>query len=127
MSNTIMTTAINNLPINIGENENIGDIQDPLVKEVLNNMEKNKKNIEVLQPNLEYYKYPQQIIKNENIIDYNLLIISILMLIIVYLTLNSQIVNSILISLSNDFLISNEIYVKYILILISFYLLQKNK
>ena len=49
------------------------------------------------------------------------------MFIIVILILNSSIITNILETISNEYLINNELYVKYILIIISFYMLQKNK
>jgi|MDSX01.1.fsa_nt_gb hypothetical protein len=132
----IMTTSIDNLDINIEKTEKVDDLQDPLVKELLNNMSKNisepqkiNQNISEIKQIPQYISSPPQIIykKDENYIDYNILLLSIMMFIIVILILNSSIITNILDTTSNEYLINNELYVKYILIIISFYMLQKNK
>jgi len=132
----IMTTSIDNLDINIEKTEKVDDLQDPLVKELLNNMSKNisepqkiNQNISEIKQIPQYISSPPQIIykKDENYIDYNILLLSIIMFIIVILILNSSIITNILETTSNEYLINNELYVKYILIIISFYMLQKNK
>ena len=132
----IMTTSIDNLDINIEKTEKVDDLQDPLVKELLNNMSKNisepqkiNQNISEIKQIPQYISSPPQIIykKDENYIDYNILLLSIIMFIIVILILNSSIITNILDTTSNEYLINNELYVKYILIIISFYMLQKNK
>jgi len=128
----IMTTSIDNLDINIEKTEKVDDLQDPLVKELLNNMSKNitePQKISEIKQIPEYISSPPQIIykKDENYIDYNILLLSIIMFIIVILILNSSIITNILETISNEYLINNELYVKYILIIISFYMLQKNK
>jgi len=127
-----MTTSIDNLDINIEKTEKVDDLQDPLVKELLNNMSKNitePQKISEIKQIPEYISSPPQIIykKDENYIDYNILLLSIIMFIIVILILNSSIITNILETISNEYLINNELYVKYILIIISFYMLQKNK
>ena len=128
----IMTTSIDNLDINIEKTEKVDDLQDPLVKELLNNMSKNisePQKISEIKQIPQYISSPPQIIykKDENYIDYNILLLSIIMFIIVILILNSSIITNILETISNENLINNELYVKYILIIISFYMLQKNK
>jgi hypothetical protein len=132
----IMTTSIDNLDINIEKTEKVDDLQDPLVKELLSNMSKNisepqkiNQNISEIKQIPQYISSPPQIIykKDENYIDYNILLLSIIMFIIVILILNSSIITNILDTTSNEYLINNELYVKYILIIISFYMLQKNK
>ena len=128
----IMTTSIDNLDINIEKTEKVDDLQDPLVKELLNNMSKNisePQKISEIKQIPQYISSPPQIIykKDENYIDYNILLLSIIMFIIVILILNSSIITNILDTTSNEYLINNELYVKYILIIISFYMLQKNK
>ena len=127
-----MTTSIDNLDINIEKTEKIDDLQDPLVKELLNNMSKNisePQKISEIKQIPQYISSPPQIIykKDENYIDYNILLLLIIIFIIVILILNSSIITNILETISNENLINNELYVKYILIIISFYMLQKNK
>jgi hypothetical protein len=131
-----MTTSIDNLDINLKKTEKFDDLQDPLVKELLSNMSKNNSNnnnnnniTEIKEIPQQYISQPPQIIykKEENYIDYNILLLSIIMFIIVIIILNTSVITNILNSISNEYLINNEIYIKYFLIICSFYLLQKNK
>lgn len=144
---TPMTTPIDKIPINNSNSqilENVGDMQDPIVKEVLDNMQKQphppvqqqaQQQVQYQDP--VYNQYPTQPVyqnnlppepskKSEGFVDQNLVILCI-GLVLVVVTVQSNILDGIFSNLNNDFITNNEYYIRYVLMFIAFYLLQKYK
>lgn len=141
---TTMTTPIDKIPVNNSNSqilENVGDMQDPIVKEVLDNMQKQphiqqqvhyeepiKSQQYPIQPQVVYQNNlpPEPTNKSEGFIDQNLIILCIGLIFIVFVV-QSSMLDGLFQNFNNDFVTNNEYYIRYILMFVSFYLLQKYK
>lgn len=136
MSNQL-TTPIDNIPINNNSQPNT-DIDDPVVKELLDNMQSQPiiqeqpqsqlQSQSQSQPVPQYYsqqiKYPSQPQSFYNIYDPKIIFITTIMIIIIYL-FNTNIYDNILLNLNNEFIENNKFFIKYILLYLILYIIQK--
>ena len=132
MSNQL-TTPIDNIPINNNSQPNT-DIDDPVVKELLDNMQsqpiiqEQPQSQPQPQPVPQYYsqqlKYPSQPQSFHNIYDPKIIFITTIMIIIIYL-FNTNIYDNILLNLNNEFIENNKFFIKYILLYLILYIIQK--
>ena len=132
MSNQL-TTPIDNIPINNNSQPNT-DIDDPVVKELLDNMQtqpviqEQPQSQPQPQPVPQYYsqqiKSPSQPQSFHNIYDPKIIFITTIMIIIIYL-FNTNIYDNILLNLNNEFIENNKFFIKYILLYLILYIIQK--
>lgn len=132
MSNQL-TTPIDNIPSNNNSQPN-NDIDDPLVKELLDNMQSQPVIQEQPQPQTQpqplpqYYpqqiKYPSQPQSFHNIYDPKIIFVTTIMIVIIYL-LHTSTYDNILLTFNNEFIENNKFFIKYILLYLILYIIQK--
>jgi hypothetical protein len=134
MSNQL-TTPIDNIPPNNNSQPN-SDIDDPLVKELLDNMQSQPVIQEQPQPQTQpqpqslpqYYpqqiKYPSQPQSFHNIYDPKIIFVTAIMVVIIYL-LHTSTYDNILLTFNNEFIENNKFFIKYILLYLILYIIQK--
>ena len=132
MSNQL-TTPIANIPSNNNSQPN-SDIDDPLVKELLDNMQSQPVIQEQPQPQpqsqpLPQYhpqqiKYPSQPQSFHNIYDPKIIFVTTIMIVIIYL-LHTSTYDNILLTFNNEFIENNKFFIKYILLYLILYIIQK--
>ena len=133
MSNQL-TTPIDNIPINNNSQPNT-DIDDPVVKELLDNMqsqpiiqEQPQIQTQTQPPLPSYYpqqiKYPSQPQSFHNIYDPKIIFVTAIMIVIIYL-FNTNIYDNILLNFNNEFIENNKFFIKYILLYLILYIIQK--
>ena len=132
MSNQL-TTPIDNIPPNNNSQPN-SDIDDPLVKELLDNMQSQPVIQEQPQPQPQtqplpqYYpqqiKYPSQPQSFHNIYDPKIIFVTTIMIVIIYL-LHTSTYDNILLTFNNEFIENNKFFIKYILLYLILYIIQK--
>ena len=137
-TNSQMTTPINNIPITSNVEPN-HDIEDPLVKEILSNMQQNitqnipqniTQNIpQNIQPDFmqnqhNYYQIPGNN-KNFLIYDPKIIISSLIMIIIIYL-IHTNNFDNIIKYIDNKYIYDYQIFIKYIILYIILYIIQKH-
>jgi len=134
MSNQL-TTPIDNIPSNNNSQPN-NDIDDPLVKELLDNMQSQPVIQEQPQSQTQpqpqslpqYYpqqiKYPSQPQTFHNIYDPKIIFVTAIMVVIIYL-LHTSIYDNILLTFNNEFIENNKFFIKYILLYLILYIIQK--
>ena len=132
MSNQL-TTPIDNIPSNNNSQPN-NDIDDPLVKELLDNMQSQPVIQEQPQPQpqsqpLPQYhpqqiKYPSQPQSFHNIYDPKIIFVTTIMIVIIYL-LHTSTYDNILLTFNNEFIENNKFFIKYILLYLILYIIQK--
>jgi|TARA_B100001142_G_scaffold299408_1_gene323318 hypothetical protein len=134
MSNQL-TTPIDNIPPNNNSQPN-SDIDDPLVKELLDNMQSQPVIQEQPQSQTQpqpqslpqYYpqqiKYPSQPQTFHNIYDPKIIFVTAIMVVIIYL-LHTSIYDNILLTFNNEFIENNKFFIKYILLYLILYIIQK--
>jgi len=130
MSNQL-TTPIDNIPPNNNSQPN-SDIDDPLVKELLDNMQsqpviQEQPQIQT-QPLPQYHpqqiKYPSQPQSFHNIYDPKIIFVTTIMIVIIYL-LHTSTYDNILLTFNNEFIENNKFFIKYILLYLILYIIQK--
>lgn len=132
MSNQL-TTPIDNIPPNNNSQPN-SDIDDPLVKELLDNMQsqpviqEQPQSQSQTQPLPQYYpqqiKYPSQPQSLHNIYDPKIIFVTTIMIVIIYL-LHTSTYDNILLTFNNEFIENNKFFIKYILLYLILYIIQK--
>ena len=134
MSNQL-TTPIDNIPPNNNSQPN-SDIDDPLVKELLDNMQSQPVIQEQPQSQTQpqpqslpqYYpqqiKYPSQPQTFHNIYDPKIIFVTAIMVVIIYL-LHTSIYDNILLTFNNEFIENNKFFIKNILLYLILYIIQK--
>ena len=132
MSNQL-TTPIDNIPPNNNSQPN-SDIDDPLVKELLDNMQSQPVIQEQPQSQPQpqslpqYYpqqiKYPSQPQSFHNIYDPKIIFVTTIMIVIIYL-LHTSTYDNILLTFNNEFIENNKFFIKYILLYLILYIIQK--
>lgn len=132
MSNQL-TTPIDNIPINNNSQPNT-DIDDPVVKELLDNMQtqpviqEQPQSQPQPQPVPQYYsqqiKYPSQPQSFHNIYDPKIIFVTTIMIVIIYL-LHTSTYDNILLTFNNEFIENNKFFIKYILLYLILYIIQK--
>lgn len=132
MSNQL-TTPIDNIPPNNNSQPN-SDIDDPLVKELLDNMQsqpviqEQPQSQSQTQPLPQYYpqqiKYPSQPQSFHNIYDPKIIFVTTIMIVIIYL-LHTSTYDNILLTFNNEFIENNKFFIKYILLYLILYIIQK--
>ena len=134
MSNQL-TTPIDNIPSNNNSQPN-NDIDDPLVKELLDHMQSQPVIQEQPQSQTQpqpqslpqYYpqqiKYPSQPQTFHNIYNPKIIFVTAIMVVIIYL-LHTSIYDNILLTFNNEFIENNKFFIKYILLYLILYIIQK--
>ena len=132
MSNQL-TTPIDNIPPNNNSQPN-SDIDDPLVKELLDNMQSQPVIQEQPQSQPQpqslpqYYpqqiKYPSQPQSFHNIYDPKIIFVTTIMIVIIYL-FHTSTYDNILLTFNNEFIENNKFFIKYILLYLILYIIQK--
>jgi hypothetical protein len=123
MSNA-MSTPIQNIPIKKENNTIINDINDPLVKDVINDMQTPSKVTFVDTPTIQYIQPEQtfQSFQNKELIDYEIIKLVIGLIVINFIVFHPYITDFIKTNISLQIIQENTIILKYILLMVSFYL-----
>ena len=120
MSNA-MSTPIQNIPISKVNNTIVNDINDPLVKDVINDMQTPGKVTFDDKPRIQYIQ-PEHSFQNKEVIDYEIIKLVIGLIIINFIIFQQFITDIIKNNISLPIIHENLIIIKYLLLSIAFYL-----
>ena len=119
-----MSTPIQNIPITKVNNSIVNDINDPLVKDVINDMQKQNKVTFADNPTTQYINQEQsfQSFQTKEIIDYEIIKLVIGLIIINFIVFQPFITDLIKTNIPLQIIQENLIIIKYILLTVGFYL-----
>ena len=116
-----MSTPIQNIPISKVNNTIVNDINDPLVKDVINDMQTPGKVTFDDKPRIQYIQ-PEHSFQNKEVIDYEIIKLVIGLIIINFIIFQQFITDIIKNNISLPIIHENLIIIKYLLLSIAFYL-----